>query len=896
MRIQQVGIKEVFASLHSSPQGLTQQEAELRLAEYGPNAVEEVRRTSWWGMLLRQFTYFFALILWVAAALAFFADHQQPGEGMGTLGWAILGVILINGFFSFWQEYRAERAIAALHRLLPRQAKVIREGVLHLLPAETLVPGDLILLQEGDEVPADARLVEARSLRVNLATLTGESLPQGREAAPCVEEDPLRARNLVFAGTAVVAGEGKAVVFATGMSTAFGAIARLTQAVETAPTPLQREIARLSRIIAVFSVALGVTFYFIDRSLGWPFWDSFLFAIGVIVANVPEGLLPTVTLALAMATQRMARRNALVRHLPAVETLGSATVICTDKTGTLTLNRMAVRRVFCDGRLWSPEELEARREMLQRHRRLFEDALLCQALHEREERGERRWLGDPMEAALVELARRFLGESFEAAKIDEVPFDASRRRMTTVHRLDDGPILFCKGAFEAILPLCDKVETASGVEPLDEAQRETFEQALVAMAEEGLRVLAFAWCPAQEGVPAADQENGFILTGLMGLEDPPRPEVPVAIATCRRAGIKVIMLTGDHPRTAVAIARRIGLVQGERPRVILGEELRRMTEAQLRLALDAKEIVFARLGPDQKMHIVTALKKKRHVVAVTGDGVNDAPALRAADVGIAMGSSGTDVAKEAADVVLLDDNFATIVAAIEEGRAVFANLRKFLTYLLTSNVPELVPCLAFAVFHVPLPLTVIQMLAVDLGTDLLPALGLGAERPEPDCMSRPPRRRNERLIDASLLLRVYGLLGPMEAVAAMAAYFFVLWRGGWHWGEALAVGEPLYLQATAACLSGIVAMQVANVFVCKSPQRPLWQVPLADNPWILTGVAVEVAAIVAIDYTSWGNAIFGTAPLPWEVWALMPPFALALVLLDEVRKRLRLRRSRRQPL
>ena len=880
MRITQLATAEALASLRSSEGGLSSAEAARRLAEYGANRVEEIRREPLALRFAREFTHFFALILWLAAGLAFIAELNDPGQGMAMLGFAILGVIVVNGAFSFWQEFRAERAIAALKNLLPRQVTATRDGLACRVGAETLVPGDLVLVQEGDDVPADCRLIEASDLRVNLATITGEALPKARSAAPCDEPDLLAARNVLLAGTAVVSGHGKALVFATGMHTEFGRIAHLTQTGGESPSPLQREIARMSRVVAALATLLGVSFFAIGQALGLSFWQNLVFAIGIIVANVPEGLLPTVTLALAMATQRMARRNALIRHLPAVETLGSATVICTDKTGTLTQNRMAVNLAFfAEG----PVALPAASAAAQTYRPFFDVALRCHDLREIADNGRIRLLGDPMEAALVAMAEAALG-SRTGTRAGEIPFDADRRRMSTAYESPDGPILYCKGAPEAVLPLCDAVLTAAGVQPFDAAQRERFRLAQEDMAERGLRVLALAWRRLPPDAPREGWEQGLVLAGLAGIEDPPRPEVEDAIRRCREAGIKVIMVTGDHPRTALAIARQIGLVRSEPPVAVTGAELRRMSEAQLQLALDAPEILFARVTADQKMRVVEALKRKAHVVAATGDGVNDAPALKRADIGIAMGLSGTDVARESADMVLLDDNFASIVNAIEEGRAVYENIRKFLAYILTSNVPELVPYLAFVLFRIPLPLTIIQILAVDLGTDMLPALALGAERPDPQNMRRPPRPRGERLLSWPLLARAYLFLGALEAAAAMAAFFFVLRSAGWSYGELPGRLDPLYLQATTACLAAIIVTQVVNVFLCRDPRASLFAIGLGGNRLILLGIAVELVLVLGIVYTPWGQAVFGTAPLPLEAWLFVLPFAAAMFVAEEARK------------
>lgn len=884
MKIHQFTADEALASLHTSHDGLSQAEVESRLDEYGLNRVEEVRGESLILRFIKEFVHFFALILWLAAGLAFFAEFRQPGGGMATLGYAVLGVILINGLFSFWQQYRAERAISALQKLLPYYVKVLRDNNVGLILAAGLVPGDVILLQEGDNVPADCRLLEAFSLRVNNATVTGESRPQARDSEPSVEESLEHSRNTLLAGTSVVSGEGRAVVFATGMHTEFGKIAHLTQTAVKTVSPLQLEIVRLSRLIAMLALTLGVVFFFIGRSMGLSFWENFIFAIGIIVANVPEGLLPTVTLSLAMATQRMAKRNALVRHMPSVEALGSATVICTDKTGTLTENHMAVQALYLGGKMQTITAVQRQPQLALTYRRFFEDAMLCHNLKETMTAGKWQTLGDPMEIALVRMAKTCLGETFAYSKINEVPFDTDRKRLSTIHQTPKGVMLYCKGALEMLLPLCKQVQIGTEIMPLTAEIRQDFINAQEQMANQGLRVLAFAWRELEAEHNSVAQEQDLILSALVGLEDPPRAEVPEAMRKCREAGIKVIMVTGDHPHTALAIGRQIGQIQTEHPVVITGVQLRKLSETQLRLALDAKDIIFARVGADQKMRIVAALKKKKHIVAVTGDGVNDAPALKLADIGIAMGISGTDVAKEAADMILLDDNFASIIAAIEEGRAVYQNIRKFLTYILTSNIPELIPYLAFALFKIPLPLTIIQILAVDLGTDMLPALGLGAAKPEPGIMSRPPRPRNERLLDWRLLLRAYLFLGLLEAVVSMAAYFFVLHNGDWRWGESLSSQDPLYLKATTACLSAIIVTQIVNVFLCKTPGRSVFGEGLFDNRIILWGIALEVALILAIDYTDWGNLIFGTLPIAPEVWLFIVPFALAMLLLEELRK------------
>jgi len=604
------------------------------------------------------------------------------------------------------------------------------------------------------------------------------------------------------------------------------------------------------------------------------------------VAMVPEGLLPTLTLALVLATRRLAKRNVLIRYLPAVEALGSTTVICTDKTGTLTQNRMTARRVFLGEGLDAIGLAARSPRIVEQHRPFFLVAALCHDLKTGQHDGKPRLLGDPMEMALVDMARDALpgGVALASPKLDEIPFDADRMRLTTVHAMPEAPTVLCKGAPETVLPLCSRTLTDGVVGPFDDAQREQVRAAQDAMAERGLRVIAQAYRPLPPEWQHAQLEQNLIFAGLVGLEDPPRPEVPEAIRRCAEAGVRVIMVTGDNPHTARAIAREIGLVRSQDPSVITGEQLRHMSAIQLRLALEAPELVFARVGADQKMRIVDALKEQRHVVAVTGDGVNDAPALKSAHIGIAMGIGGTDVAKEAADMVLLDDNFASVVNAIEEGRAVFDNIRNFLTYLLAHNVAELVPYLAFVLLPIPLPLTPIQILAVDMGTDSLTTLGLGVEKPAPDVMRRPPRPQHERLLNWPLALRSYAFLGMIEAGAAMAAFFFLLHEAGWKYGQHLESSDPIYRQATTACLSAIIVMQVVNVFLCRSATRSTFSVGLRGNSLIAWGVLLEVALILAIDYTPWGNTLFATAPIAARVWLFVVPFAIGLFLLEEGRK------------
>jgi len=883
MHIANLSIASALDSLRTSTGGLDPAEAERRRREFGFNRIEEVNRKPIWHHLWQTLFHFFAIILWIAAGLALLSESESPGQGMWQLGVAIIAVILINGGFSFWQEYRAERAMAALRNLLPQQAKVVREGRLQTVPADLLVPGDLIQLDEGDNIPADCRLIRASGLRVNTATITGEALPRARTPETDDVNPPLDARNILLAGTSVVSGNGLGIVYATGMNTEFGKIASLTQTAVEARSHLQQEIERLSRLIALLALMIGLIFFGIGFAVGLPMWTSLMFAIGIIVANVPEGLLPTVTLSLAMATQRMAKRNALIRHLPAVETLGSTTVICTDKTGTLTQNRMTVKQVFVHAATIDASAPEAR-SLLAGEDHLLRNARLCHNLKRGSRDGKESWLGDPMEIALVEFAVS-VKDMNDATVIGELPFDSDRKRMSVMVERSGKRWLYCKGAPEVVLPLCERNDDKGLSAPLDEPARHLFSETHQQLAKSGLRVLAFAYreLPAEGAIGDIHDESGLTLSGLIGLQDPPLPGVDKAVSQCRSAGIKVIMVTGDHPDTAVAIAHQIGLIGDADPVVVQGDALRRMTPSQLQIVLDSPEILFTRVTAEQKMLVVQGLKSKGYIVAVTGDGVNDAPALKIAHIGIAMGS-GTDVAKEASDMILLDDNFASIVSAIEEGRAVFENIRKFLTYILSSNVPELIPYLAFVLFRIPLPLTVIQILAVDLGTDMVPALALGAEKPAPQLMSRPPRPKGERLLSWPLLARSYLWLGMLEAVAAMTVFFIMLRMGGWEYGDMPGRLDPLYLQATTACFAMIVLTQIVNVFACRDPAESMLRGGLFRNPLLAQGIAVEIALAALIILLPVAREAFGTKPFPAHLWLFMIPIAVCFGLMEEIRK------------
>ena len=846
--------------------GLSAAEAKARLVRNGPNVLPSPRPPSAWREFAAQLTHFFALMLWAAGALAFVA-------GMPQLGVAIFVVVVINGVFAFAQESRAERAAERLRDLLPRLVTVLRDGNRQEIDAADLVVGDLVAIAAGDRVSADMRAIEAHALLVDMSLLTGESVP-ARVAAG----------DQLFAGTFAVEGEGQAVVAATGAGTQLAVIASLSRAGHRPRTPLAQELDRVVRTVAMIAVGVGVAFFGVALAVGSPASDGFLFAIGVTVALVPEGLLPTVTLSLAMGAQRMARRHALIRRLESVETLGSTTFICTDKTGTLTCNEMTVVEVWTPagaahivGNGYDPTQAVFVDQALQASvQTLSLAAVRCST--GRAVQREGRWVaqGDPMEAAIDTLARR-LGADIAADESTNpverrFPFDPRRRRMSLVA----GDRLLVKGAPDAVLTRCAGTGDA--------------QSALEAMTNPGLRVLAVATRPAPGVPPDAtpdEAEDDLQLLGLLGLEDPPRPRAAEAIAACRRAGIRVAMVTGDHPATARAIAAQVGLLDPAGS-VLEGKDLP-ADEQVLGALLDRDGMVLARIDPEDKLRIARALQARGHVVAMTGDGVNDGPALQAADIGIAMGRSGTDVAREAADLVLLDDDFATIVASVEQGRATFSNVHRFLTYHLTDNVAELTPFAVWALSggRFPLALGVLQILALDIGTDLLPALALGAEAPNPRALARPPTGRH--LIDAALLRRVFGVLGPVEAVMEMAAFVVALLAAGWHPGLSFPTGDAL-LAASGAAFAAVVIGQGANAFACRSATQWPGALGWSGNRLLIGAVTVELATLAGFLLIAPIASVLDHAPPPAAGLAVAVLTAPAVLLADALHKRVRSRR------
>ncbi|MEA5153502.1 cation-transporting P-type ATPase [Raineyella sp.] len=870
-------VDRLLRDLRSSRRGLTGREAERRQVVYGPNVLARRGGREWPRQVLRQLAQPLALLLWVAAALSYVT-------GSGALAGAIVAVILLNAGFALLQERHAERAVEALAAYLPLTARVIRDGQESELDARSLVPGDVIVVREGDRVCADARLL-AGSVEMDMSTLTGESLPVLRSPeAGSLGERLLEASDMVFSGTSCTAGDATAVVFATGMHTELGRIAALSQRTGHESSPLERQVTRVTRVIALVAVAMGVAFIPVGTLLaGLPLADTLKFAIGLLVANVPEGLLPTITLALAVGVRVLAREGALVKRISAVETLGSTSVICTDKTGTLTMNRM--RAVT----LWTPDggpvALDGAVPTAVAGSGAARLAIAAVACNNAQIAPDGTETGDATELAFLHAAAS-LGRPSDPAtyvRVQQFHFDPGLRRMSTVDDSGGQRWLHCKGAPEELLRICTAMAAPDGgSRPLTDADRTRVLAMVDDWAEHGLRVLAVAERRLPEGeideLTRSQAEQGLTLLGLLALLDPPRPAVADAVTRCHTAGIRLIVVTGDHGLTARGIAARVG-IGGDDVRIVTGAELDHMPEAELDdLLATEREIIFARSSPEAKLRIADALRSLGHVVAMTGDGVNDAPALRRADIGVAMGRSGTDVAREAADMVLTDDDFATIVSAVRSGRQVYDNVRKFIVYIFAHATPEVVPFLLYAVAGggIPLPLTVMQILAVDLGTETLPALALGREPEEPGTMERPPRKRGQNVIDGPMLARAWGLLGGVSAVLVVGAFLTTLVAGGWTYGADTSTGSlhDVWVQATTMSFLGIVACQIGTAFAARTQTASLHRIGIATNRLLLWGIAFEIAFSAAIVYIPPLQEVFGTAaPEPRQLLLLLPyPF------------------------
>ncbi len=876
----------LMRQLRTTARGLSEAAAAQRLGQFGPNELSRRAGPPWWRSVLAQFSHPLALLLELAAVLAFVS-------GSPVLGWTILAVVVLNAGFALLQEHQAERSVEALRSFVPRQCTVLRDGRARTLDAVALVPGDVLLVSEGQRVSADARILSGE-VEVDMSTLTGESAPVPRnDALDTRTQSHLQATDLLFSGTGCTMGTCKAVVYATGNHTELGRIASLSQGTDVS-SPLEQQVKKVAWLISFVAVGVGAAFLPLGLVAGLSFTAAFLFAIGLLVANVPEGLLPTITLALAMGVRRLAGQGAVVKRLSAVQTLGSTTVVCTDKTGTLTRNEMTPVAVHladagCPEVLGAPPGDGRSPGVL-----ALADAMAACAVTTAVGGAS----PDPTELALLEAAHLLRGEHAPAAgeQLHVYPFRAALRLSSTVDRVPGATYpaatvrLHVKGAPEAVVARCVTVLRDGVPRPWDASARAEVEATVADLTRGGLRVLAVAHRDLPPGhwpEDRADAERDLCLLGVVGLLDPPRPEVADAVRRCHEAGMRILVITGDDARTAAEVAQRVGIGTVSR-RLVTGAQLDAMSDIALARLLQAPaEVICSRSSPENKMRVATVLQEQGEIVAMTGDGVNDAPALKRADIGVAMGRSGTDVAREAATMVLTDDNFATIAGAVEEGRRIYDNVRKFIVYIFAHAVPEVVPFLVFALSggRVPLPLTVLQILAIDLGTETLPALALGREAAEPGIMRQPPRPPHERLVTGRMLLRSWLVLGVPAALLSMTAFFVTLVRAGWTPGAETGVGSALhtgYLQATTATFAAIVACQVGTAFAARTEHVSLLSIGVLTNPLLLGGIAFELAFTALVVYLPAAHRLLGTAALDVTILLLIAPFPLVVWGVDEL--------------
>lgn len=893
-------INALIDDLNTTTRGISSAEAAARLEQTGLNEIQQAVGESQFKMLMKNFISLMAILLWVGGIIAILA-------GMTELGLAIWAVNIINGGFSFWQERSAQRATSALKKMLPTYVHVYRDDKLIKLEARDLVPGDVFNLQAGDSVSADARLITATSLEVDQSSLTGETVPEDKQVTFIPGEGKYSESNLIYAGTTVGAGTATAVAFRTGMQTEFGQIAELTENSKEEVTPLQQELDRLTKQLSMIAIAIGILFFILAVTIvHYPVAKSFIFALGMIVAFIPEGLLPTVTLSLAQGVQRMAKRHALVKNLNSVETLGETTVICSDKTGTLTQNQMTVTNIILPNREFevtgrgyvnngkvqfngADVELTAQPQL----DKLLQIAALDNDTRvQTDDKSVGKILGTPTEAALIVVAKKAGISADELShqyrRLKEYTFDSSRKRMSTINQIDSKKEIFTKGGLDEVIGQCDFVLDGDTIRPIQDSDRVTAKDAEKKYAAQGLRSLAMAHREVTEDIDNLQMDQAeakLIYVGQAVMMDPPRPEVFDAIKKCKTAQIRIIMVTGDSALTAKSIGQTIGIV-GDGVRVITGDELDAMSDDELKVAVK-QEVIFARVAPEHKFRIVSTFQTMGEVVASTGDGVNDAPALKKADIGVAMGVTGTDVAKDAADMILTDDNFVSIVSAIEEGRAVYSNIQKFLLYILTSNVGEAMPSVLFLLSRglIPLPLTVMQILTIDIGTDMLPALGLGSEKPEPGIMNKAPRNPKDHLMSKNVLWRAFGWYGMIGAAVSIGGYFWINHLHGWP-DVSLAAAGPVYAEATTMTLAAIIFSQIASVMNSRSQKASVFKLGVLSNHKINFGILVEILILLMLMYVAPLREVFGTTTLQWQAWLYLIVLPIPIVLIENLRKRI----------
>ncbi|MCX7912511.1 MAG: calcium-transporting P-type ATPase, PMR1-type [Dehalococcoidales bacterium] len=873
---------DVLKELGSGLSGLSEEEAARRLRQYGSNELAEKGRKSPVLIFLHQFASPLIYILLIAALIELFVMRKPTDAAV------IFAVLLINAIIGFVQESRAEQAMEALKHLASPRAKVRRAGMLTDIPASHLVPGDIIVLEAGDKVPADGRLIEAVSLAVDESILTGESVPVEKFTAPIEGEAAVADMgNMVHMGCAVVGGRGIAVITATGMSTEIGRITTQVQEVKPPPTPLQRNVSRLGRYIAFLVLGIISLLIIIGLSKGYSFQDMFTLAVAAAVSAIPEGLPVMVTVVLALGMRRMAQRHALVRKLTAVEAMGAVNVICSDKTGTITESEMTVRQIYLPGRLievsgagYRPEG-----EFAENGKKLnpqtdenlllaLRIGALCNDSSTKTDGEKLRLIGDPTEGALLVAALKagLKQEKLqqEQPRLAELPFSSEKRYMATLHPYRDGKaVVYVKGSVDRVLTMCRYILTDGEVRKLTPEMTATIEETNLRMASQALRVLALAYAEfpaAPEKLSHEHLDGSLVFAGLTGMIDPPRPEAKKAVERCRRAGIKVVMITGDQKPTAVAIARELGLTEGE---AVTGLELEKMNDEELKERIE-RITVFARVEPLHKLRIVNALKAKGYIVAMTGDGVNDGPALRSADIGIAMGIKGTDVAREASDMILTDDNFASIVAAVEEGRVIFSNIRRAVFYLLSTGSAELIVWIASILAGMPLPVVAVQILWINMITGSLGAIPLGAEPKHQDVMDEPPRQAKTGIVYIGMLMRI-GFI----ALIIFAATFFLF--------QCQLSSEGIEKARTIA-FTTIVAAEWFNAFNARSDRKSVFKLGFFSNRWLIYAIGAGIALQMTVIYAPPLQKLFYTVPLGPGDWGIIVLMAASVLVVEELRK------------
>jgi Ca2+-transporting ATPase len=867
------GIEEVLKLLKTSEKGLSEREAEERLKKYGPNLIEKKRKLESLKILVRQFTSFLVLLIVFAACVSFLIGELFDGL-------AISAIIILNVSLGFFQEYRAEKAVEALKKLAAPKAKVLRDGKLRILDAKNLVPGDIIFFEQGDILPADVRIIEAVNLKIDESILTGESIPSLKFTQKLLEKTTLADReNMGYSSTLVTYGRGKGVVVATGMKTEFGKIAESIQKIKEEPTPLLLRLRNLGLWLGAIILLLCGIIFAVELIFTRKIYESFMIAVALAVSAVPEGLPVAVTVCLALGVRRMAKRNAIVKKLASVETLGCVTVIATDKTGTLTKNEMTVKKIFVDNKVlevtgigYEPvgKILENGKEVkkLKDLSLLFEIGCLCNRAS-LEKDGEWRVVGDPTEGSLLVAAAKFgiwkekLEKEYPIAA--EIPFSSERKMMTTVHKRGKKYFVCVKGAPEVIVHKSKFILKNSKIRRFSKEEKERILEKVKEFGKEALRTLAFAYKEIKS-IKKVDEkiEEELIFVGFVGMIDPPRPEVKEAVEKCRQAGIKVLMITGDHALTAKAIAKEVGM---ESEHVITGAELDELSGKELEEVVE-KVTIYARTSAQHKERILEALRKKGHVIAMTGDGVNDAPAVKKADVGIAMGKKGSDVTREASHIVLADDNFATIVNAIEEGRGIYDNIRKFIRYLLSVNFAEIFLILATTLLRLPLPLLPLQILWINLLTDGLPALALSTDPYEKDIMKRRPRSKKEGIFHKMLLFIIVG--GIVNFIFDFLIFIFGL-------------REFNIYKARTMVFTFVVVFELFFIFNCRSEKHSVFRTGIGGNKKLLLAVSISFLLQLLVIYIPFFQAIFKTVPLSLRDWMIILLFSSsALFVLPEI--------------